>query len=261
MALIWDCSSKLPLPLAKSDYLELRSVNCSWFHPLSPPHLVLLYSTWRFSSLELKVKITHCETPQFYKGKHDTAQCIPEKGFFPFLLTTVELLTQEGLALNLIECKWLLPLEKMHIPILRIPVLSELSAGAERWALVRHAVKLCKFPISVLNCLFWLKKKICRTHRCEVLPDGFWEIPIWRESIKWPLQILFWGFLSLYSVLVRAIHLAACEIRFTKSLRYLEISPRQDFLTRGPVHVSISTLCCACLLCKVHETSLQRLHL
>lgn len=47
----------------------------------------------------------------------------------------------------------------MHIPILRIPVLSELSAGAEGWALVRHAVNLCKFPLSVLNCLFWLKKR------------------------------------------------------------------------------------------------------
>lgn len=43
----------------------------------------------------------------------------------------VEQLTQQGLALNLIEYKWLLPLDKMHALILRIPALSEFSAGAE----------------------------------------------------------------------------------------------------------------------------------
>lgn len=97
MALIWDCSSKLPLPRAKSDYVKLKSVGHSWFLPLSPPRLVLLYLTQKFSSLEHKeLRITHCKTPWFCKGKHDpvekkkvqTAQSIPEKWFFPCLLMT-----------------------------------------------------------------------------------------------------------------------------------------------------------------------------
>lgn len=89
----------------------------------------------------------------------------------------------------------------------------------------------------VWNCLFWLKKnKSCGTRRCEVLPDGFWEILFWREPVKWPLQTLFWGFVSLQSALARAISLAECEIRFKKSFCYSEISPRQGCLTTGPVH-------------------------
>lgn len=77
--------------------------------------------------------------------------------FFPCLLTMVEQLTQQGLALNLIEYKWLLPLDKMHALILCIPALSEFSAGAEGWAFMQHAANLCKFPLSVLNCLFQVK--------------------------------------------------------------------------------------------------------
>ena len=114
------------------------------------------------------MRIIHCKTPRFCTGKHDTierkkvqtAQYIPEKYFFPCLLTTVERLTQQGLTLNLMNYKWLLPLDKMHPRILCIPALCGLSAGAERWALVRHAVNLCKSPVSVSNYLFRLKTNL-----------------------------------------------------------------------------------------------------
>lgn len=48
MALIWDCSSKLPLPLAKSDTLELSSVSYSCFHPLpsSPNFAIFTLEMW-----------------------------------------------------------------------------------------------------------------------------------------------------------------------------------------------------------------------
>lgn len=45
----------------------------------------------------------------------------------------------------------------MHAPILCIPASSEFSAGAEGRAFMQHAVNLCKFPLSVLNCLFQVK--------------------------------------------------------------------------------------------------------
>lgn len=70
------------------------------------------------------------------------------------------------------------------------------------------------------------------------------------EFIKWPLQIYFWGFVYLHSLHVRAVYLAVCEIRFPKSLCCSEISPRQEFLTAGPTHRGVWTLCWACLFVK-----------
>lgn len=54
----------------------------------------------------------------------------------------------------------------------------------------------------------------------------------------------------LHSLHVRAVYLAVCEIRFLKSLWCSEISPRQDFLTAGPIHRGVWTLCWACLFAK-----------
>lgn len=71
---------------------------------------------------------------------------------------------------------------------------------------------------------------MCGILRCKVLPDWFWETPFWRESIKWPLQTLFWGFVSLHSALAGAIRVAECEIRFIKSLLL------RNFPQTGPVH-------------------------
>lgn len=119
--------------------------------------------------------------------------------FFPCLLTMVEQLTQQGLALNLIEYKWLLPLDKMHALILRIPALSEFSAGAEGWAFMQHAANLCKFPLSVLNCLFQVKNLLnpqmwkC----CQMDSEGFpseERLPSDLSRYRFELSVIFTAF-------------------------------------------------------------------
>lgn len=89
-----------------------------------------------------------------------------------------------------------------------------------------------------------------------MLPDGFWEIPLWRESIKWPLQTLFWGFVSLHSALARAIHLAVWNQVYKVILLF------RNFPQTGLSHHRPGPLVLECstelvFFRKVHETSLQ----
>lgn len=114
------------------------------------------------------------------KKKVPNAQYIPRTrfSFFPCLSTTAN---PTWFSFKPSGVQLAFAIKQNASSHLCVPVLSEFSFGAERWALMQRAVNLCKCPVRVSNCLFWLKKE-----KKSVEPTDVW---CWQmDSERFPSE-------------------------------------------------------------------------